>query len=91
MGEQILSYDPVTFKKRPPVPGADSLQNENYTRHTDPQETSRDYSRPHSIPEAEYEMSTGRNWAEDCNAWKAAEAQRIADEKRKAQALAEAA
>jgi hypothetical protein len=39
----------------------DSHQNDNYVRHTDPAETARDFSRPHTIPKDEFEEATGRD------------------------------
>jgi hypothetical protein len=70
MTEQVLDYDPVTFKRHPPKPGSDARQNDNYTRHTDGAETTRDYSRPHTIPKAEFEAVTGLDHAKECAAWK---------------------
>ena len=79
MTEQVLPYDPVTFKRRPPAPGTDATQNDAYKRATDPAETARDFSRPHTIPKYEYEGVTGRDHAKDCAEWQAREDKRIAD------------
>lgn len=57
--EQDLTRDPVTgFHKSDPR-HKDAHQNDNYTRHTDPAETVRDFSRPHTIDPDEYEAATG--------------------------------
>jgi len=80
MTEQVLQYDPVTFKPRPPAPGTDATQNDAYKQATDPAQTARDYSRPHTIPKDEYEGVTGRNHAKDCAAWKKRDDERKADE-----------
>jgi hypothetical protein len=57
--EQDLSRDPVTgFHKSDPR-HKDAHQNDNYVRHSDPAETSRDFSRPQTIPVDEYEAVTG--------------------------------
>lgn len=66
MGEQDLSIDPVTKRRRSERGAADAHQNDNYTRHTEISETSRDYSRPHTIPKQDFEESTGRNHEEAC-------------------------
>lgn len=64
----------------------DAQQNKNYVRHTDPAETSRDYSRPHTIPKDEYEAATGRSHDEAVREYEANEQKRQADEARAAQA-----
>jgi hypothetical protein len=80
--EQDLRIDPETgfpFSDRRSI---DGRQNKNYTPHTDPQETARDYSRPHTIPAEEYEASTGRNHSEAVREWERNESDRVATERR---------
>ena len=88
MGEQVLEYDPVTKKRRPPQPGSDALQNVGYVRHTDPAETARDFTRPHTIPADEYEAATGKDHAAACMEWDTAEAKRKQEERDAAAAAA---
>jgi len=59
--EQDLRIDPLTGFRLSDPRNNDAKQNLNYVRHTDRRETSRDYSRPHTIPREEYEAATGRN------------------------------
>jgi len=59
--EQDLRRDPVTGWALSDPRFKDAHQNDHYVRHSDPAETSRDYSRPHTIPAEEFEASTGRN------------------------------
>jgi hypothetical protein len=61
MGEQDLRIDPETGFPFSDRRSQDSKQNKNYVRHSDPAETARDYSRPHTIPKEEFEHATGRN------------------------------
>lgn len=81
MTEQDLGIDPKTGKKKPPKPGSDARQNENYTRHTDIAENARDYSRPHTIPPDEYEAVTGQPHAEAVAEYQQNERKRQQDEK----------
>jgi hypothetical protein len=58
--EQDLTVDPKSgFTKSDPR-YKDAHQNDNYTRHSDPRETARDFSRPETIPVEEYERVTGQ-------------------------------
>jgi len=57
--EQDLRIDPETGFAFSDRRSADAKQNKNYTRHTDPADTARDYSRPSTIPIEEYEAVTG--------------------------------
>jgi hypothetical protein len=82
MGEQDLGRDPKTGKKLPRKITGDAAQNLNHVPSSHPPLTTRDYSRPHTIPAEEYEESTGRSHADDCAAWQMNEDKRIADEKR---------
>lgn len=61
-------------------PTADSKQNDGYVRHTDPAETSRDFSKPLTIPADEYEEATGESHEEAVTTWRANEAARKAKE-----------
>lgn len=58
--EQDLRIDPETGFPFSDRRSADGKQNKNYVRHTEPAETARDFSRPHTIPAEEYEKATGR-------------------------------
>lgn len=57
--EQDLRIDPETGFPFSDRRSQDAKQNKHYTRHTDPQETARDFSRPHTIPRDEFEAVTG--------------------------------
>lgn len=84
--EQDLRIDPDTgfpFSDRRSV---DGKQNLHYKRHSDPQETTRDYSRPHTIPREEFEAVTGRDHEEAVAEWKQQQADAKAAEARAAQA-----
>jgi hypothetical protein len=59
--EQDVRIDPETGFYFSDRRSADAKQNKNYSRHTEPLETARDFSRPHTIPTDEYEAVTGRN------------------------------
>lgn len=90
MTEQVLPYDPVTKKRRPPVPGSDAAQNDHHVPTVHPLVSARDFSRPHTIDPEEYEQATGRPHADDLAAWKMNEEQRKREEKERADALAAA-
>jgi hypothetical protein len=62
--EQDLRIDPETGFPFSDRRSQDAKQNKHYTRHTDPSETARDFSRPHTIPADEFEAATGRNHAD---------------------------
>jgi hypothetical protein len=64
MGEQDLRIDPDTGFPYSDRRSRDAKQNLNYTRHTDPAETARDFSRPHTIPALEYFSVTGHDHGE---------------------------
>jgi hypothetical protein len=81
MTEQDLGIDPKTGKRKPKVPSGDAAQNLNYTRHTDPAETARDYSRPRTIPKEEFEETTGKSWDDAVAEFDANEAKRKQEEK----------
>ena len=59
MPEQDLTIDPKTGKMRSAYGANDGHQNDNYTPASDPRETARDFSRPHTIPPEEYKAVTG--------------------------------
>ncbi len=80
MTEQDLGRDPKTGKKLPRALSGDAAQNLNHAPSPHPQQTARDYSRPHTIPPDDYEESTGRNHADDLAAWQMNEDKRKADE-----------
>jgi hypothetical protein len=82
--EQDLRIDPDTGFPFSDRRARDAHQNDNYERHTDPQETSRDYSRPHTIPREEFEAVTGRRHDEAIAEWEKNEADREANEARAA-------
>ena len=69
MAEQDLRRDPKTGWMLSDTRFKDAHQNDNYVRHTDPAETSRDYSRPHTIPPEEFEATTGESHAEAVEAF----------------------
>lgn len=69
MGEQDTRINPATGFMYSDRRHVDAQQNANYTRHTNPQETARDYSRPHTIPKEEFEAATGRNHEEAVREW----------------------
>jgi hypothetical protein len=62
--EQDLRIDPETGFYFSDRRSADAKQNKGYTRHTDIAETTRDWSRPHTIPADEFKAATGRDVAE---------------------------
>lgn len=62
--EQDLRIDPDTGFPYSDRRSRDAKQNLHYVRHTDPAETTRDFSRPHTIPADEFEAVTGRNHAD---------------------------
>lgn len=64
MGEQDTRIDPETGFPYSDRRSVDAKQNKNYHPHTEPRETARDFSRPHTIPADEYEAATGRNHAD---------------------------
>ena len=84
MGEQDLRIDPETGFPFSDRRSADAKQNKNYVRHSDPQETARDFSRPQTIPADEYEAATGRNHADAVREYEKNEEDRKAEEARKA-------
>jgi hypothetical protein len=71
MGEQDLRIDPSTGFPFSDRRSQDAKQNLHYTRHTDPAETARDFSRPHTIPPAEYEAVTGVTHSKAVAEWEA--------------------
>lgn len=84
--EQDLRIDPKTgfmFSDRRAV---DAHQNDNYTRHTNPADTARDFSRPHTIPKEEFEQATGKSHDEAIREWETNEQTRQDAEARQAQA-----
>lgn len=64
--EQDLRIDPETGFPYSDRRSADAKQNKGYTRHTNPADTARDFSRPHTIPAEEYEAVTGKRHEEAC-------------------------
>lgn len=64
MPEQDLRRDPITGFYLSDPRANDAHQNDHYVRHSEPAETSRDYSRPHTIPREEFEAATGRDYDE---------------------------
>lgn len=84
MGEQDTRINPKTgfmFSDRRHV---DAQQNDNYVRHSDPQETTRDFSRPHTIPREEFEAATGRNHGEAVAEYEKNENDRLREEELRA-------
>jgi hypothetical protein len=75
MGEQDLRIDPDTGFPYSDRRSRDAKQNLHYVRHTDPAETSRDFSRPHTIPPEEYFIATGRDHGEAVAEYKAQQEQ----------------
>lgn len=57
--EQDLRKDPISGFHVSDPRHKDAHQNDKYERHTDPAETARDFSRPHTIDADEYEAVTG--------------------------------
>jgi hypothetical protein len=86
MGEQDTRIDPETGFPFSDRRSRDAKQNTGYVRHTDPAETARDFSRPHTIPKEEFEAVTGRDHGEAVDEWKdnQVQARRAADEARRA-------
>ncbi len=82
MGEQDLRIDPETGFPFSDRRSRDAKQNKNYTRHSDPAETARDFSRPHTIPPEEFEHVTGLDHGEAVVEYKANQesARRAAEE-----------
>lgn len=64
MGEQDLRIDPETGFPYSDRRSRDAKQNKGYVRHTNPADTARDFSRPHTIPAEEFEAATGQNHAQ---------------------------
>lgn len=85
MGEQDLRIDPETGFAFSDRRMRDAHQNDKYVRHTNPADTSRDYSRPHTIPADEFQAATGKDHAEAVREWEKNEADREAAEQRAAQ------
>lgn len=75
--EQDLRRDPETGLRMSDPANKDAKQNVHYKRHTDPQETSRDYSRPFTIPADEFEQTTGVDHSDAVAEFKANEATRV--------------
>lgn len=73
MGEQDTRIDPKTGFYFSDPRMKDSHQNDTYVRHSDPAETARDFSRPHTIPKEEFEAATGRDHDEAVGEYKAAQ------------------
>jgi hypothetical protein len=82
--EQDLTRDPVTGFHRSDPRHKDAHQNDNYVRHTDPAETTRDYSRPHTIPADEFEAATGQRHGEALAEYEKNERDREAQAERQA-------
>lgn len=80
MGEQDTRINPKTGFMYSDRRHVDAMQNEHYVRHSDPQETARDYSRPHTIPKDEFEAATGRNHGEAIAEWEKNENDRKREE-----------
>ena len=78
--EQDTSIDPQTGKMRSAYGANDGHQNDHYARHSDPQATARDYSRPRTIPKDEFEAATGQPWDDAVAAFDHNEAARKAAE-----------
>jgi hypothetical protein len=84
--EQDLRIDPetgFTFSDRRSV---DAKQNLNYKRFSDPQATTRDFSRPHTIPADEFEAATGKRHSDAVAEWEKNEKDREESEARAAHA-----
>jgi hypothetical protein len=90
MGEQDLRIDPETGFPFSDRRSQDAKQNLHYVRHSEPADTARDFSRPHTIPAKEYEASTGRNHAQAVEEYEAQQAE-SAREAERIQRLAEKA
>lgn len=73
--------------RKPGDLGPDSHQNDGYLPPTHPLDTSRDYSRPHSMTAEDFEAGTGRNHQAACDEYDKNEFER----KRDAEKLAGAA
>ena len=84
--EQDTRINPATGFMYSDRRNVDGGQNKNYVRHSDPQDTARDYSRPHTIPKEEFEAATGRSHDEAIREWEANEQARQDAEARQAQA-----
>lgn len=84
MGEQDTRINPDTGFMYSDRRHVDAQQNTKYTRHSDPQETTRDYSRPHTIPKDEFEAATGRNHEEAVREWEKNESDRARAEELRA-------
>lgn len=84
--EQDTRIDPATGFMYSDRRHRDATQNDKYVRHTDPQDTARDFSRPHTIPKDEFEAATGRSHDEAIREWEANEQTRHDAEARAAQA-----
>lgn len=80
MTEQDLGRDPRTGRRIKRPPSGDAAQNLNHTPATHPQQTARDYSRPHTIPAEEFEEDTGRNHEAAVTDWQLNEDSRKAAE-----------
>jgi hypothetical protein len=52
--------------RKPGEKFGDALQNEHYVPPTHPLDTSRDYSRPHTMSKEDFEEGTGRSHADAC-------------------------
>lgn len=79
-----MRIDPQTGFRYSDARNKDAKQNIGYERHTDPAETTRDYSRPHTIPPDEFTEATGKDHAAACAEW-------AANQERAAKAAEEAA
>jgi hypothetical protein len=84
--EQDTRINPATGFMWSDRRNTEATQNANYVRHSDPAETARDFSRPHTIPADEFEAVTGRNHGEAVREWEKNEEDRIAAEARQAHA-----
>jgi hypothetical protein len=82
--EQDLRIDPETGFPFSDRRSADGKQNKHYKRHTDPAETARDFSRPHTIPADEFEAVTGKRHTDAIAEWEKNEADRQEREAREA-------
>lgn len=84
MGEQDLRIDPETGFPFSDRRSRDAKQNLHYTRHAEPAEMARDFSRPHTIPAHEYEAVTSKNHEQACAEYDAnQEAARKAEEQQR--------